>query len=141
MAFLDWSPEFCGGNAEMDRQHFVLVEIVNRLHDSMKVSAPRPDVLRMIAEFAAFAERHFSREEALFPEEAELRIERRSLAMQVAALSRRLSEGSLTLSTPLLEFLRDCVRGHILQARGEFCRRLGVKENSQEGQIFQSAPS
>jgi hemerythrin len=145
MAFLHWTPELSIGIAEIDQQHKVLVEIINRLHETMKVGAPRPAVSRILAELSSYVAMHFSREETLmqhagFPGLASHRADHENLTAQVTAFRERFAEGAVTLSLPLMRFLRDWLKEHILGADKEYGTYLIAKKAAEKPELMRLRP-
>lgn len=127
-------PDFFVGVAELYRQHKRLVDFINHLHDSLnRVPSPQEASL-VLADFHEFAREHFSSEEDLlrrasFPDLRDHSIEHRSILRQLAGLLRLAEAGSLSLSPALVSFLRDGIRGHLLNTDKAYAPYLEVKTN------------
>ncbi len=119
MAFIDWSDNLATGIASIDAQHKRLIQIVNDLHDAMKVGKGREVIEKTLRELISYTDYHFTNEERAFdsyayPETAAHKRQHveliKELALQLQRYQRR--EPSLTVST--LDFLSKWVRNHIM---------------------------
>lgn len=63
MAFLPWESRYEIGVAFVDRQHRRLVEIINRLHDSIEANTGERELDGIFADLEVYTETHFKDEE------------------------------------------------------------------------------
>jgi len=121
MAFLEWKTSYSVQVEELDRQHLRLVQLINCLHDAMKVGAPRPALERILSDLVTYTRFHFQTEERLmrqysFPLLGDHIEEHRSLATTVTRFEEDLRAGRVAISIPLMQFLRTWLTGHIVSS-------------------------
>ena len=63
MPLFVWTPELSVGVTEMDNQHKKLIDIINRLHDAMKVGKGKDVLSGLLKEMEAYTQFHFTAEE------------------------------------------------------------------------------
>jgi hemerythrin-like metal-binding protein len=124
MAYIDWSPAYDLGIAEIDRQHRRLVEIVNRLHDAMEQRSPKSAMQGVACDLATYTEIHFAYEERLMqsmdlPDWEAHRSEHRVLAHEIRSFEADLATGRLSVSMDLMAVLRGWLLDHVLRADRE----------------------
>lgn len=66
MALIYWMPEYTTGIEIIDKQHRLLVDLINELHDAHNKACDRQTLLRILNKIGMFAASHFAREEHLF---------------------------------------------------------------------------
>ena len=64
MAWMDWNARFVLGVRDMDAQHRVLIDAMNKVYDRNAAGAPAAEVLRLVDDLAARTSKHFADEEA-----------------------------------------------------------------------------
>ncbi|HPT28171.1 MAG TPA: bacteriohemerythrin [Bryobacteraceae bacterium] len=119
MAFIEWKPAYSVQVEDLDRQHQRLVELINSLHDAMKIGAPRQALERIVSDLVAYTRFHFQTEERLmqfhgFPLLSEHLREHESLTTTVVRFQEDLHAGRVAVSIPLMQFLKSWLTGHIL---------------------------
>ncbi len=121
MAFMEWKNNYSVHVEELDRQHQRLIQIINSLHDAMKIGAPKPALERILSDLVSYTRFHFQTEEQLmrahrFPEYKEHLREHESLTATVVRFDEDLRAGRVALSVPLMQFLKSWLSSHILQS-------------------------
>lgn len=124
MAYIDWSPDYDLGIAEIDRQHRRLVEIVNRLHDAMVQRSPKSAMQGVVCDLATYTEFHFAYEERLMqsmdlPDWEAHRSEHRVLAHEIRSFETDLAVGRLSVSMDLMAVLQRWLLNDVLHADRE----------------------
>jgi hemerythrin len=120
--FVEWSDELSVGIEEIDEQHKVLVNLVNRLFDETVVhqagtSAVMEEILHELIEYTVI---HFAVEESLFrifhyPATETHTRHHDELKAQVLDIQKKVKQGEASLNTELLMFLKRWLTNHILQ--------------------------
>jgi hemerythrin len=65
MAFYEWNPELLSVHvSEMDSEHQVLIQKMNKVYDLAKSDAAKPTLDAAVEDFAKFTVKHFRDEEA-----------------------------------------------------------------------------
>lgn len=130
MPLLEWKPEYNTGFGEIDRQHRVLVDLINRLHDEMLKGATQQGVAPILRELANYTHTHFNWEEKMLAAEgyqdlaAHAQVHRR-MSAKVDQFADELEAGRIALSVPLMNFLKDWLREHILKTDMKYAVALG----------------
>ena len=65
MAFITWKSDYSVGNDIMDKQHQVLVEMINKMHEAMKVGRGGMKQEKLLREMIDYSAMHFAAEEEL----------------------------------------------------------------------------
>lgn len=119
MAFVDWKPQYSVGHAEIDQQHRKLVDMINDLHDSMKLGGKPEDLKRILADLVNYTRYHFSHEEKLmeragYADLADHKRVHRAMMEQVERLRREVESSRTGFSIKLMGFLKNWLTDHIL---------------------------
>ena len=118
MGMLEWSDALSVGVGEIDVQHQGLVEMVNRLYDSMKSDSAAVVLLATVEEMRAYAVVHFDTEERLmaghaYPELGGHMAEHRDFTAKVSQVQSDCGSGKCALSMDILNFLSNWLVTHI----------------------------
>ena len=140
--FVEWSNELSVGIEEIDEQHKVLVNLVNRLFDETVVhqagtSAVMEEILHELIEYTVI---HFAVEESLFrifhyPATETHTRHHDELKAQVLDIQKKVKQGEASVNTELLMFLKRWLTNHILQEDklyAPFLLSQGVKSSWSE---------
>lgn len=116
--YLPWSADLSVGLDEIDAQHRVLVDLINRIYDAMVRQAPRAQVGEILDELVQYTAVHFSVEESLFritdyPDYEGHRQLHDRLRRQVMDIQARFQAGLIEADFSLLQFLKHWLEHHI----------------------------
>lgn len=121
MARIKWSNAMSVGVTRLDRDHQILIGLINRIDEAGDDDAARtrvfPEVLAILIAYTVF---HFDREEKVlrvcgYPELRAHHEEHRALTREVQALQRRFRHGDEVLDREeILNFLTGWLNHHIL---------------------------
>ena len=119
MAFYSWKQEYSVGNDLMDEQHQVLIEMINKLHDAMKIGKGNVEAGHIVTEMIDYSVMHFSMEEELMKKFAftglsDHKIEHKAFMTKADEFRKQINTGSFTLSMEVANFLKDWLTNHIL---------------------------
>jgi hemerythrin len=119
MAFYSWKQEYSVGNDLMDKQHQVLIEMINKMHEAMKVGKGGVEAGIIVNEMIDYSAMHFAAEEELMKKHQFTALkdhvkEHKAFMEKAAGFQKEISSGSFTLSMELTTFLRDWLTNHIL---------------------------
>jgi hemerythrin len=143
--FVEWSDELSVGIEEIDAQHKILVNLINRLFDEAIVHQASPRVMEEILhELVEYTVIHFAVEESLFrifhyPETEAHTTQHDQLKAQVLEIQQKIKQGEMTINTELLMFLKKWLEHHILyedKLYGPFLLSQGVKSSWAEKSWF-----
>ena len=118
MELMKWDESFSVNVKEIDEQHQKLVAMINALHAAMKEGKGNDvlgGILGRMAEYTVF---HFETEEKYFDEfhyekTDEHKAQHKAFVDKVIGFKKELSEGSLSLSIDVMNFLVDWLKNHI----------------------------
>ena len=65
MALIEWKPRMSVGVSALDDDHRKLFDLLNQLHDVVRGTAERDEVVSIVADLVAYTEYHFECEERL----------------------------------------------------------------------------
>lgn len=142
-ALIPWEQRFFLGLDEIDEQHKSLVDIINRIWQSIIEKGEKSAVLSLIEELERYTLAHFAAEETFmrvtdYPQFAKHKQEHQDFIARVATEKQRaLSAGNLSLD--IVYFLRDWLVEHILASDkhyAEFTHRKKSGSSSLLGKLF-----
>ncbi|MEJ5366872.1 MAG: bacteriohemerythrin [Bryobacteraceae bacterium] len=119
MAFVDWKPEYSVGHAEIDQQHRKLVDLINNLHETMKLGGKPEDLKRILNDLVNYTRYHFGHEEKLmekagYPDLADHKRVHRAMVEQVEKFRKEVESSRTGFSIKLMGFLKNWLTEHIL---------------------------
>lgn len=122
MAILAWSETYSVGNAMIDSDHRILINLINQLHDATETGQSRDVVGSVVNVLAEYVEHHFHREELLmaqigYPEREQHSQSHRDLERRVRDIRDRWMAGNRqVLDDDVMIFLKRWLTDHILRA-------------------------
>jgi hemerythrin len=118
MALLTWNDGYSVKVKQFDDQHKKLIDMVNELHDAMKVGKGREVLEKILAGLIQYTVTHFANEERLmklhnYPGYEQHKKELNLLTLQVSDEQKKYREGSAVLSQSVMTFLKEWLQNHI----------------------------
>lgn len=118
MALIYWMPEFNTHIEVIDKQHRLLVELVNELHEAHSKGKDRAVLLKLINKLGLYAATHFAREEDFFekfnyPDMDEHLQEHDYFEDMLSQFEEEYKNGRQDLSFKVIIFLSDWLVNHI----------------------------
>ncbi len=119
--FVEWTDELSVGIQEIDEQHKILVNLINRLFDETVLNEADPSVIdQILHELIEYTVVHFAIEESLFrmfdyPEIDTHIGHHHDLKTQVFDLQKKIKLDPSIVNTELLIFLKKWLENHIQQ--------------------------
>ena len=118
--FINWSDELSVGIEEIDEQHKVLVNLVNRMHDAIDEHHGSDVVIDILSELADYTKIHFAVEESLmrildYPGYEEHKEIHDELLEHVVELQQKVASGKTAISFELMHFLKSWLSKHIME--------------------------
>jgi hemerythrin len=134
MALFTWKDGYSVQVRQFDDQHKKLIELINQLHDAMKVGRGKEvveDVLKALINYTAT---HFAAEEQMmrlhnYPGYERHRKEHSLLVARVLDVQKKLRQGDAPLSQSVMTFLQEWLTNHIMvidKDYGPFLNGKGV---------------
>lgn len=129
--FITWDDELSVGIQEIDEQHKILVNLINRLFNEALVKHNVSVAKEILTELVQYTIIHFAVEESLFrifnyPEYERHKQQHEELKRQVIALKDRIEQGE-EITTELINFLRGWLKKHILHEDKKYTNFLAEK--------------
>ncbi|MBF0339155.1 MAG: hemerythrin family protein [Nitrospirae bacterium] len=126
MPFIVWNDNIGLGIREIDDQHKVLIDIINKLFDAMSAKKAKDILSAIFKELIDYTRYHFSAEETLmetckYPDLAQHKHEHERLTVQVLDLQEQFAEGKVMVDAKLMNFLRDWLIDHIHISDKKIC--------------------
>lgn len=121
-----WNESYRVGNALLDSDHRILIDLLDQLHDAMETGQSRAVIGSVISVLAEYVEHHFRREEALmaevgFPDLDSHRAQHRDLERQVLEVRDRYRAGEKgALGQEVVDLLKNWLTDHILVADNSY---------------------
>ena len=120
MAWVAWNETYRVGDARLDCDHRILIDLLDQLYDAMETGQSRDVVGSVVSVLAEYAGHHFAREEAIlaaagFPDLGRHREEHRALYRRVAEVRDRYRQAERgVLGQDVVDLLRNWLTEHIL---------------------------
>lgn len=132
MALVDWKEVYVVNVREVDAQHKKLVELINELHEAMKIGKAREALSKVLNDLVDYTVYHFATEEKYFdtyeyPESEIHKNQHCELVEQVAAIQKKYESGEKVLTIDVMNFLRDWLHDHIVGSDKKFGPFLNSK--------------
>ncbi|MBI1422215.1 MAG: bacteriohemerythrin [Gammaproteobacteria bacterium] len=118
--FYEWNEQLSVGVPSIDRQHKVLIALINELHEAMAKGAGPSAGKAVLKKVINYAQAHFVYEEGLFSgnqyalteehKESHRRIEKKLFALKQEA-----DTPGFDVSDELMQFLKTWLNNHILK--------------------------
>ncbi len=129
MALVTWDTSYSVGVKSCDAEHQKLFDLMNQLHEAMRLGQGRGIVGPVVQELEKYTQTHFRAEEALlkqacYPRLEEHRLQHRKFAAQVKQFKDDLDAGSIGNSIAVLKFLTDWLADHIRQTDKMYSEHL-----------------
>ena len=118
MELIAWDPSFSVNVEFIDKQHQMLVQIINDLHKAMLDGNEKDTIAKLIDKLFTYAAMHFAREEHYFdifeyPEADIHKQQHKDFERKVSAFEADLEAGQQILSEDVMKFLSDWLVEHI----------------------------
>ncbi len=117
--FISWSDDLSVGIEEIDEQHKVLVNLINRMHDAIDKQHGSEVVIDILADLADYTKIHFAVEESLmrilgYPGYEDHKEIHDELLHHVVELQEKVASGKTAISFELMHFLKSWLSKHIM---------------------------
>ncbi|MGD2080896.1 MAG: bacteriohemerythrin [Nitrospirota bacterium] len=118
MPLVVWSAKYSLGIEAVDSQHKSIVDLINRLHASLRAGEAKRDTGEILRRMRDYALLHFDMEEKYMEEFGyggleEHRAEHETFRRKVPEFERSFREGDLTVTLEIMRFLMDWLLRHI----------------------------
>lgn len=118
MALISWSDTYSVNVREVDEQHKKLIDLINKLHDAMKVGKGSQMIGDVLASLIDYTGSHFATEERYmklhsYPEYEHHKKEHNLLVMKVLDVQKNVQSGKAPITQDVMMFLKDWLVKHI----------------------------
>ena len=119
MAFMDFTPELSCRHKDIDSEHANLIELINSLHEAMKLGKGRVVVGGILHSLLEYTAVHFANEERImatvgYPGLYQQKHEHADLLKQVNELKTRYLKDNTAISMETMAFLQKWLTEHIM---------------------------
>lgn len=132
MSLIEWRKEFETGIADVDHEHRELVDLINELHEAVRVDADRDTISNFLGEVFARISAHFALEETVmrkhrYDEYEAHKAEHEKLLDEIRDIMDAHEEsGSADYQSTLSTTIRDWFVNHFKNKDARLHRLLGV---------------
>ena len=118
--FVEWDDTLSVGIEEIDEQHKVLVEMVNKMHEAIHQRHGSDVVIGILNDLAEYTRIHFAVEESLmrilnYPDYDNHKQVHEELLHTVEDLQEKVSSGKKSIGFELMHFLKTWLTKHIME--------------------------
>lgn len=121
MALIEWDNSFSVGVSCFDEDHKRLINMLNSLHDAMKIGKGKETLTTILEGLVEYAKQHLAAEEKLmvqysYPEYAVHKELHDEFMSKINNYKRDLASGGTIISSKIVTLLKDWLSDHILLA-------------------------
>ena len=132
LASLQWDEKYSVEIPEVDSQHKMLFELIERLDSAIREKRGSSACDAILAELVAYTRIHFALEESLmrlsnYPDLLGHKQQHEDLIAEVGQLQQKVASGATAISFELMQFLRVWLTKHIQQSDQKYA--LHFKES------------
>jgi hemerythrin len=118
--FVEWDDSLSVGIEEIDEQHKVLVDMVNKMHEAIHQRHGSDAVIVILNDLAEYTRIHFAVEESLmrilnYPDYDDHKKIHEELLHTVQDLQEKVSSGKKSIGFELMHFLKTWLVKHIME--------------------------
>jgi hemerythrin-like metal-binding protein len=119
MKIFEWTPEYAVHVDEIDREHQILFDDVNNLHEAMLAGKGAEILGTLLAKMTQYGIYHFANEEKLmatfrYPEIRTQAQQHEELRRGLKAMRERFERGETTITIELMLFLTRTLKNHVM---------------------------
>jgi|LGOV01.1.fsa_nt_gb hemerythrin len=118
--FYEWNDNLSVGVPSIDRQHKVLISLINDLHSAINTGKGQSDAKLILKKIITYARAHFIYEESLFTsknysETEEHLASHENIKATLLELQTKAEDDKFNLPDELMDFLKSWLNNHILK--------------------------
>ena len=130
---ISWTDDYSVGVASIDKQHKILINIINELNDILVSGQSEEEIDKVFDALKIYVQKHFAHEEAImekyhYPASPEHHHEHQELLNNVLKYEERMKNGNFMIAIELMEFLKNWLSHHVFEidmALGQFIQDNG----------------
>jgi hemerythrin-like metal-binding protein len=132
MSYLTWKESYSVGINQIDEQHKMLFEMLNKLYDAMREGKGKAVLVNLLTELFEYTKYHFKTEEDIitkynYSKTKEHLKEHMDLKVKVEKMFEDVKSGKTSFSIELFGFLKEWVTIHIMQKDMLYAQELEGK--------------
>lgn len=117
---VEWSEDLSVGIEEIDEQHKILVDLINRMHQAIHQRRGSEVVGSILEELGSYTKLHFTVEESLmrilnYPDYEAHKVQHDKLIEHMRELQEKVVSGRAAIGFELMHFLKVWLTKHILE--------------------------
>ena len=129
---LEWTPDYAVHVGELDREHQIWFDVVNRLHESMLAGEGTRILGKLLAETIQYTRDHFAHEEkwmaAVHYPELRAHVQQHDeLRGEAQGFGERFARGEATMTIEFTLFLSAWIKRHIKGTDGLFGQYMSTR--------------
>jgi hemerythrin-like metal-binding protein len=131
MSLITWNDSYSVKVNEMDNQHKKLVDLINTMHDAMKVGKGKEIIGEISKALLDYTKRHFNAEEMLmklhnYPGYEEQKRVHNQLVSEILDIQKKFEAGTV-ISQEVITFLKNWLVNHIQGMDQKYGSYLNIK--------------
>jgi len=132
MPLITWNDNYSVNISEIDSQHKKLIELINQLHEAMRVGKGKDILGKILGELVNYTVYHFGTEEKLFNkygyhEFVKHKKQHDDLTGQVRDTADKFGKGDNIITVEVMNFLKNWLNDHILASDKKYAPFLNSK--------------
>jgi hemerythrin len=132
MELIVWEPSFSVNVEFLDKQHQMLVQMINDLHDAMLDGNEKETIGKLIEQLLTYAAMHFAREEHYFdifgyPDTDMHKKQHKDFERKISVFETDFKAGRESISTEIMKFLGDWLAEHIKGSDKQYSQFLNAR--------------
>lgn len=129
MTLIEWDEKFSVGVASIDEQHKKLIGIINLINDAVELGFNKNILIGIFEELVTYTKVHFKYEEGLLDKTKYTDYKNhsnthRQFENQLSVFQSQFSEQEKDVSKPLIIFLKNWLKSHIMGVDKEYTDHL-----------------
>ena len=129
---IQWNDEYLVGVEEIDLQHKLLFDILDRLEKAIRVGREKRELAILLGDFIFYTDRHFSSEESYmrsinYPGIDEHCEKHEEVKERVKEIREEYNRGNYVITLELYDFISDWIATHVIaedQKYAEYVRQV-----------------
>ena len=118
MALITWNEDYSVKIEAMDKQHIILVDLINQLFDALKAGKAKDEMGKILQALIDYTVTHFKSEEAWMEKHGYADMvghkqEHQKFVDKVVQFQADFNSGKATVSYDIMNFLKDWLVNHI----------------------------
>lgn len=127
MALIQWEDKYSVGVSDLDSQHQLLVELINKIHDAMKMGKSKEVVPGVLKDLVKYTQEHFAYEENYmakigYIDLAQHKVQHAHFIKKIVNFQNDFESGKVGINFEIINFLKDWLLGHICISDQKYMR-------------------